>query len=257
MNLAFGRAGVADRVTAESHAAQLARAREAGDAAEEQRLLLNPPSEHIGPAAKHRWEERSPEQKPDRYAEYEQASASAREARLAHARDAAEAAEARRRIETLDVKIAALEAEQRRAEAAARRRKEAAARREAEKRRDEAKWKAKAKDRETALGLLPGGVELYLAHLADIDPKWNVNGNHATTRENVDAALGAAESDARRLERLRGVLSDEAAAARYRQQLGKGAGRVTGRRISTKLSRRPKRSAARLPPQGAVRGAGR
>ena len=32
MNLAFGRAGVADRVTAESHAAQLARAREAGDA---------------------------------------------------------------------------------------------------------------------------------------------------------------------------------------------------------------------------------
>ena len=124
------------------------------------------------------------------------------------------------------MKIAALEAEQRRAEAAARRRKEAAARREAEKRRDEAKWKAKAKDRETALGLLPGGVELYLAHLADIDPKWNVNDNHATTRENVDAALGAAESDARRLERLRGVLTDEAAAARYRQQLGKGAGRA-------------------------------
>ena len=226
MNLAFGRAGVADRVTAESHAAQLARARAAGDAAEEQRLLLNPPSEHIGPAAKHRWEDRSPEQKPDRIAEYEQASASAREVRLAHARDAAEAAEARRRIETLDVKIAALEAEQRRADAAARRRKEAAARREAEKRRDDAKWKAKAKDREAALGLLPGGVELYLAHLADIDPKWNVNDNHATTRENVDAALGAAESDARRLERLRGVLTDEAAAARYRQQLGKGAGRA-------------------------------
>ena len=226
MNLAFGRAGVADRVTAESHAAQLARAREAGDAAAEQRLLLNPPSEHIGPAAKHRWEERSPEQKPNRYVEYEQASAAAREARLAHARDAAEAAEARRRIETLDVKIAALEAEQRRADAAARRRKEAAARREAERRRDEAKWKEKAKDREAALGLLPGGVELYLAHLADLDPKWNVNDNHATTRGNVDAALGAAESDARRLERLRGVLTDEAAAARYRQQLGKGAGRA-------------------------------
>ena len=226
MNLAFGRAGVADRVTAESHAAQLARAREAGDAAEEQRLLLNPPSEHIGPAAKHRWEERSPEQKPDRYVEYEQASAAAREARLAHARDAAEAAEARRRIDALDVKIAALEAEQRRAEAAARRRKEDAARREAEKRRDEAKWKEKAKDREAALGLLPGGVELYLAHLADIDPKWNVNGNISTTRENVDAALGAAESDARRLERLCGVLTDEAAATRYRQHLGKGAGRA-------------------------------
>ena len=226
MNLAFGRAGVADRVTAESHAAQLARAREAGDAEEEQRLLLNPPSAHIGPAAKHRWEERSPEQKPDRYVEYEAASASARDARLAHARDAAEAAEARRRIETLDVEIAALEAEQRRAEAAARRRKEAAARREAEQRRDEAKWKEKAKDREAALGRLPGGVELYLAHLADLDPNWNVNDNHATTRGNVDAALGAAESDARRLERLRGVLSDEAAAARYRQQLGKGDGRA-------------------------------
>ena len=226
MNLAFGRAGVADRVTAESHAAQLARAREAGDAAEEERLLLNPPSEHIGPAAKHRWEERSPEQKPDRYVEYEQASAAAREARLAHARDAAEAAEARRRIDRLDAQIAALEAEQRRAEAAARRRKEDAARREAKKRWDEARWKAKAKDRETALGLQPGGVELYLAHLADIDPKWNVNGNHATTRENVDAALDAAESDARRLERLRGVLTDETAAARYRQQLSKGDGRA-------------------------------
>ena len=70
-------------------------------------------------------------------------------------------------------------------------------------------------------------MELYLAHLADLDPKWNVNGNHATTRENVDAALGAAESDARRLERLRGVLMDEAAAARYRQQVGKRAGRIT------------------------------
>ena len=228
MNLAFDRAGVADRVTAESHATQLARAREAGDAMEEKRLLLNPPSEHIGPAAKHKWEDRSgaPELKPDRYVEYEEASASAREARSAHARDAAEAAEARSRVETLDVEIAALEAEQRRAEAAARRRKEAAARREAEKRRDDAKWKEKAKDRETALGLLPGGVELYLAHLADLDPKWNVNDNHATTRGNVDAALGAAESDARRLERLRGVLSDEAAAAaRYRQELGRRTGR--------------------------------
>ena len=86
MNLAFDRAGVADEVTAESHAAQLARAREAGDAKEQERLLLNPPSEHIGPAAKHRWEERSPAQMPDRVAEHEAAAASAREARLAHAR---------------------------------------------------------------------------------------------------------------------------------------------------------------------------
>ena len=41
MNLAFERAGVDDRVTAESHATQLARAHEFGDTAEEIRLLLN------------------------------------------------------------------------------------------------------------------------------------------------------------------------------------------------------------------------
>ena len=114
MNLAFERAGVDDRVTSESHATQLARAHEAGDAVEEERLLLNPPSVHIGPAAKHRWEDRSsgaPELKPDRYAAYEEASASAREARSAYARAAAEAAEARLQVEALDAEIAALEAE--------------------------------------------------------------------------------------------------------------------------------------------------
>ena len=225
MNLAFDRAGVSDKVTPESHAAQLARAREAGEAKEEERLLLNPPSAHIGPAAKHRWEERSPAQMPDRVVEHEAASASDRQARLAHARDAAEAAEARRQVETLDAEIAALEAEQRRADAAARRRKEAAEQREAERRRDEAKWDEKTKARQTALGLLPGGVELYLAHLADVDPKWNVNGNSSTTRANIDAALGAAESDDTRLGRLRGVLSDEAADARFRRELARGGGR--------------------------------
>ena len=226
MNLAFDRAGVADRVTSESHAAQLARAREAGDAAEEERLLLNPPSEHIGPAAKHRWEDRSsgvPELKPDRYAAYEEASASAREARSAHARDAAEAAEARSMVERLDAEIAALEAEQRRADAAARR--EADARREAERRRAEAKRDEERKARRTALARLPGGVELFLANLADLDPKWNMDSNDATTAGNIDAALDAAESDETRLGRLRGVLSDEAADVRFRQQLGRGGGR--------------------------------
>ena len=225
MNLAFGRAGAADRVTSESHAAQLARAREAGDAAEEERLLLNPPSEHIGPAAKHRWEDRSPAQMPDRYAAYEEASASAREARSAHARDAAEAAEARLMVETLDAEIAALEAEQRRADAAARQRQEADARREAEQRRAEAERDEKRKARRTALAHLPGGVELFLANLADLDPKWNVDGNDATTGGSIDAALDAAESDETRLGRLRDVLSDEAADARFRQQLGRGGGR--------------------------------
>ena len=241
MNRAFGRAGVPDRVTAESHASQLAWARAAGDTEEQERLLLNPPSEHIGPAAKHRWEERSPEQKPDRYAEWERASAGAREVRLAHARDVAEVAEARRRIERIDAQIAALEAEQRQADAAARRRedaerREAQRRREADRRREDTKWKAKAKDRETALGLQPGGVELYLAHLADIDPKWNVGGNQETTRRNVDAALGAAETDAVRQERLGAVLSDEDAVACYRRRLGKGDGRFTTADIDAALA---------------------
>ncbi len=229
MNLAFDRAGVSERVTSESHAAQLARAREAGDAAEEERLLLNPPSEHIGPAAKHRWEDRSsgaPELKPDRYAAYEEASAAAREARSAHARNAAEAAEARSMVETLDAEIAALEAEQRRADEAARR--EADARREAERRRAEAKRDEERKARRTALVGVPGGVELFLAKLADLDPKWNVDGNDATTGGHIDAALDAAESDEMRLGRLRGVLSDEAADARFRQRLGRG-----GRRFGT------------------------
>ena len=217
MNLAFGRAGVADRVTSESHAAQLARAREAGDAKAEERLLLNPPAAHIGPAAKHRWEDRSPAQKPDRYAAYEEASASARETRSAHARDAAEASETRSKVAALDAEIAALDAEQRRADEAERR--------EAERRRAEAKRDEERKARRTALGRLPGGVELLLAHLADLDPKWNVDGNDATTGANIDAALDAAESDETRLGRLRGVLSDEAADARFRRELGRRGGR--------------------------------
>ena len=222
MNLAFDRAGVSDRVMSESHATQLARARESGDAAAEERLLLNPPSVHIGPAAKHRWEDRSsgaPELKPDRYAEYEEASASAREAREAHARAATEAADARLKVEALDAEIAALEAEQRRADEAARR--EAAERREAERRRAEAKRDEERKARRTALVDVPGGVELFLANLADLDPKWNVDGNEATTSGNIDAALDAAESDGTRLGRLRDVLSDEAADARFRRELGR------------------------------------
>ena len=256
MNLAFDLAGVDDRVTAESHAAQLARAKEAGDREEQERLLFNPPSEHIGPAAKHRWEDRSPAQKPDRYAEYEQAEASAREIRLAHARDTAEAAAARRRVEKLDEKIAALEAQQRRAEAAARRRREAAERRDAEERRQEAaarrrkvaaarreaerrdrvKWEEKQKSREAALRLSPGGLELYVAHLADIDPKWNVGGKTVTAPGNLDAALSAAESDTRRLERLRAVLTDRDAAARYQRQLDTGGARFTTADIDDALA---------------------
>ena len=266
INLAFGRAGVADRVTAESHAAQLAHAREAGDAAEEQRLLLNPPSAHIGPAAKHRWEERSGGLKPDRYAEYEQASAAAREARLAHARDAAEAAEARRRIETLDVKIAALEAEQRRAEAAARRRKEAAARREAEKRRDDAKWKAKAKDREVesegegsrncarppARG--SGAVPRALGgHRSEVErerqPRDDTRKRRCGPRRHR-VRRAPSRAPARRADG-RGRRRPLPSAARQ----GRRAGRDGGSRRSSRAGRSAPQ--ARLPPQGAVRDAGR
>ena len=114
MNLAFERAGVDDRVTAESHATQLARAREAGDDAEVARLLLNPPSVHIGPAAKHRWEDRTPakELKPDRYVQYEAAATSAQEIQLAHALDEAAATSAKSEVAELVAKIAALEAQQ-------------------------------------------------------------------------------------------------------------------------------------------------
>ena len=106
MNLAFERAGVDDRVTAESHATQLARAREFGDTAEESRLLLNPPSAHIGPSAKQCWTERG--QKLDRYVQWEAGAASAQELQLAHALDEAAA---KSEVAELTAQIAAQEAQ--------------------------------------------------------------------------------------------------------------------------------------------------
>ena len=113
MNLAFERAGVDDRATAESHATQLARARAAGDTAAEAHLLLNPPSTHIGPPAKHSWEDRpgrAQALKLDRYLAAEAAAASAEQVRSVHAPDVAAAAEARSQVEELDARIAELEA---------------------------------------------------------------------------------------------------------------------------------------------------
>ena len=113
MNLAFERAGVDDRATAESHATQLARARAAGDTAAEAHLLLNPPSTHIGPPAKHSWEDRpgrAEALKLDRYLAAAAAAASAEAVRSAHAPDVAAAAEARSQVEELDARIAELEA---------------------------------------------------------------------------------------------------------------------------------------------------
>ena len=113
MNLAFERAGVDDRATAESHATQLARARAAGDTAAEAHLLLNPPSSHIGPPAKHSWEDRpgrAEALKLDRYLAAEAAASSAEKLRAVHAPDVAAAAAARSQVEELDARIAELEA---------------------------------------------------------------------------------------------------------------------------------------------------
>ena len=84
------------------------------------------------------------------------------------------------------------------------------------------RWGKKRNARLDALERQPGGQDLYHAHLADLDPAWGVNGN--TTREHIDAALAAAESDAPRLERLRDVLSNKADAACYREVLDQVAG---------------------------------
>ena len=88
-------------------------------------------------------------------------------------------------------------------------------------------WKEKRDARVEELRALPGGMDLYHAHLADRDPKWDRKRHDKSSRANIDAALGAAESDAPRLERLHVVLSDEAAAIRYREDLGQVDGQYT------------------------------
>ena len=85
--------------------------------------------------------------------------------------------------------------------------------------------KRRGKPAERLSSACPGAWSCSLANLADLDPKWNVDGNDATTGVNIDAALDAAESDDTRLGRLRDVLSDEAAEARFRRELGRRGGR--------------------------------
>ena len=98
---------------------------------------------------------------------------------------------------------------------------EAALQKAAAKRQADQEWEKKKAAREQALARRPGGADLYHAHLANLDPQWSLKENNTTARENLTAALSAAESDGPRLERLRVVLSDEAAATRYRKELGK------------------------------------
>ena len=94
----------------------------------------------------------------------------------------------------------------------------------AEQEREKRLWEEQRDAGVQALKRLDGGLDLYHAHLADLDPKWDRKRNNSSSREHIDAALAAAGSDAARLERLRDVLSNEVAAARYREELGKVAG---------------------------------
>ncbi len=84
------------------------------------------------------------------------------------------------------------------------------------------RWEEEKTVRQEALGL--GGMDLYRAHLADIDPDWRLAGG-PPPRASTAAALDAAESDTARLDRLRALLSDEAGAARYSEVLEEGPGR--------------------------------
>ena len=94
----------------------------------------------------------------------------------------------------------------------------------AAKRQADEKWNEEKAARVEALDRLDGGMDLYHAHLADLDPKCSLTENTPPAREHDDAALAAAESDGTRLKSLRGVLSDEDAATRYREELGRVAG---------------------------------
>ena len=90
----------------------------------------------------------------------------------------------------------------------------------------------------------PGGRDLCLAHLADIDPAWSPGGKIALG--NFDAALDAAASDAVRLTQLRDVLKDPADAANYRAALVERGERFTVEDIDAALAaaRRQREAAA-------------
>lgn len=156
LNQALERAGIADRVTAESHETLVARAAVAGDVREMERLLLNPPAPHIGPSAKHRWEDRDLEEQPDRYAQYEEAVERAWSIWWAHTKQIAEAEVGWAQVDALDVRIAELEAEQRAEEAAAAEREERE-QQETERREAEERRRADLEEREVAVDAVSQG----------------------------------------------------------------------------------------------------
>ena len=153
---------------------------------------------------------------------------------MAHARDAAEAAETRS-------KVAALDAEQRRADAAVRR--EAVARRRSGTARSGAapcRGEAGRGAESPPNGSRPparGRGAAARDSLADIDPKWNVDGNERDDGRRTSMRPSTPPSrTTKRLGRLRGVLSDEAADARFRQQLGRRGGRFTAADLDDALA---------------------
>ena len=156
LNRALERAGIADRVTAESHETLVARAAVAGDVMEMERLLLNPPAPHIGPSAKHRWEDRDLEEQADRYAQYEKAVERAWSIWWAHTKQIAVAEVGWAQVDALDVRIAELEAEQRVEEAAAAEREERE-RQEAERRAAEERRRADLEEREASVDAVSQG----------------------------------------------------------------------------------------------------
>ena len=109
-------------------------------------------------------------------------------------------------------------------QAAAEAKREAAAKQRAEQERETRRWEEQRDAGVQALARQPGGEDLYHAHLADLDPKWDWQRSNSSSRQNIDAALAAAAADGTRRERLRVVLSDKVDAARYREELGKVAG---------------------------------
>ena len=100
----------------------------------------------------------------------------------------------------------------------------AEAKQRAEQERETRRWEEQRDAAVQALGCQPGRLDLFYAHLADLDPEWDRKRNDSSSRENIDAALAAAESDDTRLGRLRVVLSDKVDATRYGEELGKVAG---------------------------------
>ena len=155
LNGALERAGIAERVTAESHETLLGRAAVAGDVMEMERLVLNPPAPHIGPSAKHRWEDRDLEEQADRYAQHEQAVERAWSIWWTHTKQIAEAEVGWAQVEALDVRIAELEAEQRVDDAAAER--EERERQEVERRVAEERRRADVEEREAAVDAVSQG----------------------------------------------------------------------------------------------------